>query len=280
MTALTSEASGLVQAAKKKPSPCTMMSRLDWNSSTNSGQQFFTMETTKTDYTTSSTRQPMESLRTFAKTLTAKFASILKLLDVRRFFRTTQKKEFSRLEDYELYTDILVGYERSRNTQSITDWKKEQYLWDTSIAYNKLTPEDIEVLLVFREDAYVRSVRCVMPKTDWQHLSGVLDGYMGSYKVRTGRSGKPIESETSSSSATKQNETEDDFVSKRTDGYEGSLQEGIGRIRTSGVLFFQRDIQQIQNEPQGMPKKTQRLSGKRKTRCRMGKKKGKPSRNP
>jgi hypothetical protein len=117
-----------------------------------------------------------------------------------------------------------------------------------------------------------------MPKTDWQHLSGVLDGYMGLYRVKTGRSGKPIESEKNSFSATIQNETQNNPVPKRTEWDKDSLQACNGRMRTSGVLFFQRDVAEIQNEPQGLPKKSKRVSCRRKIKCRMGKKK-KRSRN-
>ncbi len=115
-----------------------------------------------------------------------------------------------------------------------------------------------------------------MLKTDWLLLSGVLDGYTDSYLVKTGKCGKPIESEKSSSSATKQNETQDNLVPKRTECHEGSLQEGVGGIRTSGVLFFQRYGKEVLKESQGVPANDKRVPSGRKTKRHLGKKKKRP----
>ena len=200
---------------------------------------YFIMETTKTDSTKSFTHRTTQWLKTIVKKWMPLFELPLKWVGVRKYTPITLKRVYTPWEKYEQYTDTLAGSERWKNTLSTTDWKQGQYLWDTSTASSKPMPEDIEVQLVFLVGVSARSVKCVMRKTDWLLLSGVLDGCMDSYKVTTGKSGKPTELEKSLSSATKENENNNQPVSERGQ-FQRSVQEGDGRTETERVLVFHR----------------------------------------
>ena len=205
---------------------------------------YFIMETTKTDSTKSFTHRTTQWLKTIAKKSMHLLELPLRWVGVRKYTPITLKKEYTPWGKYEQSTDTLAGCERWKNTQSITDWKQEQSLWDTSTAYNKLTQGDIVVLLVFREGASARSVRCVMRRIDWQRVSGVLGGSTDLYRVTTGKYGKPTESEKNSSSATKANEVKHQSVSERGQ-QQGTVQEGNGRTDFEGVLVFRKPSEKV-----------------------------------
>jgi hypothetical protein len=196
----------------------------------------------------------------------------LKWVGVRKSTPITLKRVSTPWEKYEQYTDTLAGSKQLKNTQSITDWKQEQYLWDTSIASNKPMHEDIVVLLVFREGAYAKSVRCSMRRTDWLLLSGVLDGCTDSYRVTTGKFGKPTESENNSSSATKENEDNYQSVFERNQ-QQGAIQKGDSRTYSEGVLIIRKFSEEVFYSSKKLADEISRRTKKRKCAVRSKKSK-------
>ena len=233
---------------------------------------YFIMETTKTASTKLFTHRITQWLKTIVKKWMPLFELPLRWVGVRKSTPTTLKMVSTPWEKYEQSTDTLVECERWKNTQYITDWKKGQSLWDTSTVSSKPTHEDIEVQLVFLVGVSARSVKCVMRKTDWLLLSGVLDGSMDSYKVTTGKSGKPTELEKSLSLATKENEDNNQPVSERGK-FQKSVQEGDIRTQTERILVFHRVSGEIFHTAKKFADAISKASKRRKRKVRSSKSK-------
>jgi len=213
-------------------------------------------------------RQLMLSLKTTASTLWKTSTTSLRGLVARLFSPTTQTKACSGSEKLLSCMDIPSTGTQSKNTQSSTVSQAGRSQWDTFTESLASMPESTEVWLAFVEGTSQESVRCVMRRTDWERVNGVLAGSADMWKVATGKSGKYTESGINLFILKKHDEAHihkdrTESVSERNDD-SFQIQEGDRRAFKEGILLLKRHLDKVRYRTKNRAKKVKRSSRKRK----------------